>query len=228
MSAPAFFYGGIRLADNAKGWRPSPSRGDQGQQQGVTRRYAYLLPDSPNWTHDLDVETDVAPVSARSGLDKRTTLAIDQSTIQADLMALSQSGLWDVSWCADDTRKGNVTGAFAAGVRDVSHDALGGSWVTTAGDYLLLRNPTTGAGYCLQIQSRTAGTVRLSLPVAITTDWDIVDIQAFYPFMMFVRMDPGTYPSGDPVADTFRPEAHYLFVGNARPVNATRFNPPLV
>ena len=220
---PAFFYHGIRLPECALGWRPVPSLSDEGKAQGVTRLYGSLNADSPSWFHDVEITTDIGVVSAASGLDKRTTLAIQQASMEADLMAAGQV-LGALAWCMDASRKGSVSGTYA-GVTDVSHGTLGGGWVTAAGDYVLIRNKTTGEGFVTVILSRTSGTINVSLAQSITTDWEIVDVQLHFPSARFSRMDPGTYPAGDPAADTFRPEVHYYFTSNTRPIQATRYNP---
>jgi hypothetical protein len=224
----ACFYGGIRLRDNVVGFWPTEQTTTEGFGSGLLRAYGSLNPDSPNVRIDVEVACELAPVAARSDLSRIAATEIDLAYLGRNLHRLAADGLQFLSYCPDDAKVGAVTGgSYAAGVRTITHGALGGSWTTAAGRYVLLRNPTTGEGFVSAISARTAGDVTVTVPTgySVTSSWYLVDVCLAYPSTQFLRMSKGSPPSGDPAAGFWRPDVRYYLVGVAEPLVASAHEP---
>lgn len=220
MTTKAAFYKGVRLFQNLQGWEPTPSS-ESARRTGVLRSLGEIVAESPNHFIDLSVLCAVRPVTASSPMDRQTTFNVLMDQVLDRLISVN-AALGPVAWCQDDTQYGTVSGSHSAGSSvAVAHGALGGSWVTAANRYVLFRNPDTGAGFVAIIQSRTSGSVTCDLEEAITSSWEIWNVQLHYPSMRFVTMSRGTpnVPSGD--YHRTGPQVEYQFEGKGRVVVAT-------
>lgn len=227
----AAFYGGIRLRDNVVGFWPSEQVTTEGFSSGMLRAYGANNPDSPNVRIDVEVACEFGPVASRAGLSRIAATEIDLAYMGRNLHRLSATGLQFLSYAPDDTKVGAVTGGpYAAGVRTITHGALGGGWTTAAGAYVLLRNPTTGEGFVAAISARTGSDVTLTVPTgySVTSSWYLVDVSLVYPSVQFLRMSKGAPPTGDPASGFWRPDVRYYLLGVAEPLVATAHEPPAV
>lgn len=226
MAEAAYYYGGVRLKDAAHGWRPRTDRTGEHRQQGVTAAWGTMNTDSPNYFVGLEVVTDVRPVTLRSDLDARTCIAIDLAALESTLRTMAKGATYPVSWVRTTARRASVSGGPYSGTTDVTLGAWDDGFVPTAGRYLLVRNAATGAGFVTPIISIPgAGQVRLALSATVTSAWEVLEVQVYYPDMLWVGMDAGTWPNDDPASDSFRPMVTYAFEGVSSAVYASAHAP---
>lgn len=220
--AKAVYFHGVRLWENLRYWTVSASRQGEMAFLGVKQSLSSLNPESPNFIRDINVFCEVAPVSATDDLSVQATIHAALMQKETQLIGVADE-LGDLSWVEDITQKGNVSGSETAGSAVVvEHGALGGSWTSEAGHYVLVRNPSTGAGFVSVIQARAAGSVTIDLDVDITSAWDLVNVAFHLPSVAYLRMDPGA--PNQAADDKWRSSVGYVFQGAADPVFATDYN----
>lgn len=189
MANKVVYFKGVRLWENLKHWKPTPVRTGNTRKGGTSRRLGVLNPRSPNFFYEIMVHTDVKPVTVVSDLGYQETFNLQMLQEQAALIAVSQS-LGDLSWCQDDTEYVTVSavtmpGSYpGAGVWSYT----GSGFTPAAGQYVLMRNPTTGAGFVTLLTSGGAGSAGGSVSEAVAVGWEMVKIRFYFPNTAFVTM----------------------------------------
>lgn len=188
----AVYFKGILLRDALRWWYPVPAATGLTRAQGLFQQFGKIVPDSPAIFEDIVVKTEVEPVTALTGISRQATLHLALAQLRARLAAAADS-LGSLAWIDDTDRVATVTGGpYSAGSPvAVSHGTPGGSWTPATNYYVLVRDPTTHAGFVAEIEGVGAGTVTLTLEEAITAGWEIHDVLMHYDEVGYDRMNPG-------------------------------------
>lgn len=188
MGNKVVYFKGVRLWENLKHWKPRPVRSGNSRKMGTSRRLGKLNSRSPNFFYEIDVHTDVKPVTALTGLGYQETFNLQMIQVQKDLIENGNS-LGDLCWCQDDSEFVSVSGPPAnpgsfpgAGVLPYT----GSGYVPAAGDYVLLRDPASGAGFAMLLTAGGGGTLAGTFKEEVSVGWEVVLIRFFFPDCAFV------------------------------------------
>lgn len=215
----AAYFKGVRLWQWLQEPEPWAQRSVLHTHDGLAQTYVTYVPDNPNFSREVKVDTVVAYAAATSDLSPITSVEHVLLDVEADLIA-NAAGEGPLCICDDPARTAAVGGTTAGDgtAKVVAHGAAGGSWTRTVNRYVLCRNPATGAGFYSIISAvDSVGTdVTIVIPngTTITNAWDLVDVQTVYPYASYTRMHGGAARQSNvdsAEADQWRAEVSYWF-----------------
>lgn len=219
MANKVVYFKGVRLWENLKHWKPTPVRSGSTRKGGTSRRLGKLNARSPNYFYEIAVHTDVKPISTPiTGLGYQETFNLAMLQVQKDLIEVSTS-LGDLSWCQDDTEYVTLTGV--TGVPGGYPGAgtwtyAGAGFVPAAGQYVLLRDPTSGEGFVTLLTSGGAGSAGGTLNEAVASGWEMILIRFFFPSTAYVTM--GGWDTANQAEDRHAFDVSYAFESEAHAV----------
>jgi hypothetical protein len=189
MGNKVAYFNGIRLWENLKHWKPTPSRSGQTRKIGTSRRRGRLNPASPNYFYDIAVHTDVKPVTAVSDLGRQESFNLQMLHVQKSLIEASRS-LGYLSWCQDSdeyvtidaiTNPGSFPGAGTG-------TFTGAGFTPAVGQHVLFRNASTGEGFCAELTAAGAGTFGAVFEQTVSIGWEIRLVRYYFPDVAFVTV----------------------------------------
>ncbi len=214
------YFKGVQLWEHFQELEGPAERGELGQNLGIHQTWAVQFGDSPNFSRpELRVSCVVGPVEPYDDLPERATLDLVIAQVEAALVAGGATA-GDLAIAYDAYRRAQVdnAGPYAAGTAvAVGHDGEQGGWIPAVGKYVLVRNPSTGAGWVSEIKGVASGQLNLDLEAQIDEDWEIVSVQIWYADVWYVRQAVG---ERDPEQDAFRRGVDYSFAGASNPITA--------
>ena len=217
------YFNGIRLWEVLKHWKPGSVRTGQARKQGTGKKRGKLMPHSPNHFYEILVHTAVNPVTALSGIGRQETFNLQMLQVQASLLNASGE-LGYLSWCQDNSEVLDVTGVTPPmaypGSGTVTYSGSG--FVAAAGQDVLFRNPTTGAGFCARLTSGGGGTLQAVLQEAITSDWEVIRVIFYFPGVNYLTM--GGWETATQAEDRHTFDAMYSFEADEDVSFATAFS----
>jgi len=218
MGNKVVYFNGVRLWENLKHWKPTLVRTGSSRKGGASRRLGKLNPRSPNFFYEVMVHTDVKPVLAYSDLGRQETFNLQMLQVQQDLVEQSNA-LGYLAWCQDDaevltigapiTMPGSFPGAGAWGYS-------GGGYTPAAGQYALLRDPTSGDGFVTLLTGAGAGTATGSVQQTVSAGWEMIRVRFFFPNAVFVGM--GGWETVTQAEDRHAFDVTYAFESDSHPV----------
>lgn len=217
QSAPwAAFFKGTWLWEHAAPWDPRAERGASGRHFGATQKFIDHRGESPNFNRQIRVPTVIAPEGGRSDLEPETAMMILLADLEDELIDASDSP-GPLCWAQNQEDRATVIGSHAASGANVTHGAVGGNWSRTAGQYVLCRQPTSGAGFLA-----VAGTVdsggddRVILTEAEAGTWQTLDAtwELRYVQIAFLKAEFQRMSATNPQrlsTKAYRMQVEYLF-----------------
>jgi hypothetical protein len=230
MAVKVAYFNGVRLWQVFKHWKPSIARGAQTRKMGVSRVLGKQNPHSPNFIYEIEVHTTVEPVTAISGLGRQETFNLQMLKVEKTLIDAS-ANLGYLAWVPDSEATITPTsvsnpGAYP-GTATVNY---GGSpaFTPAVGQYVLLRNPSTGAGFVTLIASGGGagpGAFTCVIPEAISTSWRVLLTAAHFTDVVFDALQG--WESVTQAEDRHAFDVAYIFSSAAHPLWASAYDPDL-
>lgn len=215
----AAYFKGCHLWEHWDDWGPQAQRTGDSRHMGVAQVWGYTEPGSPNFQREIPVKTYIEPMTGTADLDPETSLDTLLVQIEDELVSLSKTK-GALAYAMDSDQKADVTGGPYAAAGVITHGAVGGSWTPAIGHLVLVRKPTTGAGFCCSISAVSAG-VSMTLAAltnqtweSIDSTWDIVYVQQVFTLTSFEHMNRGSRV--DSLAGkAHRRDVEYIFSNHA-------------
>ena len=191
---------GIRLWEDAKTLRASPSAQGAVGKTGQSRVRGLLDNRSPNHLYEIAVRTTIPPVTQIDAVyGRQATHHLYNLQTQKLLVEASRANLF-LSWVVDDALINSVTGGPFTGASQVVTLTDYSGFTPLNGTYYLLRNPTTGEGivaqcgavgagapYTMALDLVRTGLDRTSEDVTVTSAWKVYPVAYHFPMCQFVR-----------------------------------------
>jgi hypothetical protein len=226
MGAKCFYWHGIKILGSLQAWKPFAIPQSAVERAGTDRTLGAINPRSRNFLYEITTRTSLAP---QSSLVLGTSLDIGPQGVmnltflqwQALMVSLGKT-LGPLSWCEDVTEVITPTSVGAPGAYPgtVTINYAVSGFTPAAGMDVLLRNPTSGAGWVGRIGAVGAGTFTvLNCPSAAylpTTSWRAVLIRFYFPDTLF--MGGVEYENETQVDDKWIPQLTTRFKSQAHPV----------
>jgi len=226
MGNKVVYFKGVRLWENLKHWKPTPVRSGSTRKGGTSRRLGVLNARSPNFFYEISVHTDVKPVALMGGgidLGYQEIFNLQMLQVEKDLIQVSQS-LGDLSWCQDDAEVVTLTGVTTtpgsypgAGIWTYT----GSGFTPAAGQYVLLRDPTSGEGFVTLLTSGGGGNAGGTLQQAIASGWEMIHVRFYFPDTAFVTM--GGWETATQAEDRHSFDVSYAFESEAHAVSRATY-----
>lgn len=219
MGKKCFFWRGVRIFGTLIRWKPFAIPLSSIEKQGTSRLLGELSVQSRNYLYDIKVTTQVEPQETYTAPDTALTIGrqgvfnLKFGQYQKQIVGLARGkravALGDLSWCEDDAETLGISGVTppggptypGAGV--IAFTGLG--FVPAEGQYVLLRERTSGEGFVTQITGIPgAGFFACVLNQEVTTDWEVFLVRFFYPNTAYVQIEG--YDNPTQVDDCWTPE----------------------
>lgn len=208
----AFHHKGVWLWEAAQedpGWAV---RTGEMEHEGVLQDYTYAEPRSMNMKREIRCSTVVEVKAAAGGYEAGTCVRNTLHAVEALLLAQGRTA-GDLSYAEDNSRRAQVAGSFGTGPQLVTHGAVGGGWTRAAGQLLLFRKGSTGAGFVVSCTSVPDAThVQATLTEAIDATWEVMEVARVARRCVYLTMDGGS-AQGQGGREDLRREVLYLFGG---------------
>ena len=225
------FYNGVRLWKNAMTLRANPRSGAPSTKIGLGKKKGRVYPRSPNNFYEIMVSTSVPPVTAIStAVGRQATHHLYMLQTQKRLVDQSRSYGY-LSWVVDEEYVLTVSGGPYAGANQVV-SYTGSGFVPASGQYVLVRNASTGDGFVTQVEGTGVNTLtidcqnrnldRALASVSVTAGWKIYLVAYHYPYTMFLNMAWGEAESQG--EDKHSMNVQYVFESESDVVNASAYD----
>lgn len=217
MGSKVAFFNGHRLWQDLKHWKPTPVRAGPARKMGLARRLGTLNAKSPNYFYEVSVHTSVHPVTAVSDLGRQETFNLQLLQVMENLIEASTEPGY-LSWCQDNTEYVTVSGVTPPGSYPGAgaFTYTGAGFVPAAGQDVLFRDPTSGAGFCARLTAGGAGSGAAPFAEAVAIGWQVVLVRYYFPTACFVTL--GGWDTATQAEDRHAFDVTYQFEAAAHSV----------
>lgn len=226
MGNKVAYFNGIRLWENLKHWKPTPARSGSTRKTGTSRKRGRLMPHSPNFFYDIVVNTDVKPVTAVSDLGRQESFNLQMLQVQKTLIDASAE-VGYLSWCQDSDEYVTVATATNPGSFPGAGTGTftGAGFVPAVGQHVLLRNASTGVGFCTELTAAGAGTFGASFVSAVSAAWEMRLVRYYFPDTAFVTV--GGWDTASQAEDRHAFNVAYYFESESHPIYKAGYVPTI-
>lgn len=204
----ACYYNGVRLWQNGMTLRANPRTMVQNTKAGLARKKGRLYPRSPNSMYEIQVMTSIPPVTEiDTTVGRQATHHLYMLQTQKALVDQARAFGY-VSWVVDDAFKNDVSSVAGTGASAVITLSSFAGFTPTVGCYVLVRNPTTGAGfvspvtvvgsgppYTIAVACQAPDLDRTLQDVTVTSAWDVLLTAYHFPYSQYMQVGWTETPS---------------------------------